>query len=79
MALIACPQCGSQVSPKATACPRCGEPDPSRAERRKTMFNRVFGFILAAGAASYLWFVALPEFTQGFKQGAMQHAPASQR
>lgn len=33
MALLACPECGKQVSPRAPACPGCGEPmGPSASE-----------------------------------------------
>lgn len=33
MALIRCPECGSDVSDQAAACPKCGFPVPSRANR----------------------------------------------
>jgi predicted nucleic acid-binding Zn ribbon protein len=26
MALVACPECGAQISDKATTCPQCGHP-----------------------------------------------------
>ncbi len=29
MALINCPECGTQMSEKASACPKCGEPNPN--------------------------------------------------
>jgi len=80
MALINCPQCSCEVSSRAKACPRCGEPDPSRAERNKAIFNSLFGFLIAVGAGSYLWFVVLPELTQSFGQPAsQQQSPASRR
>ena len=36
MALIQCPECGSQVSDKALSCPRCGYPIPSAEKPRKS-------------------------------------------
>ncbi|GAB3434313.1 hypothetical protein NX773_21425 [Massilia solisilvae] len=77
MALVSCRQCDSEVSPKATACPKCGEPDPSRQGRNKALRVRLFGLAIALAAGSYLWLVALPDATQGFKDGL--HATAPQR
>ena len=36
MALIQCPECGSQISDKALSCPRCGYPIPSAEKPRKS-------------------------------------------
>ncbi len=36
MALIQCPECGSQVSDKALSCPRCGYPMSSAEKPRKS-------------------------------------------
>jgi endogenous inhibitor of DNA gyrase (YacG/DUF329 family) len=38
VALIKCPECGKEVSDKATACPNCGAP-PSRANKRQRRDN----------------------------------------
>jgi DNA-directed RNA polymerase subunit RPC12/RpoP len=37
MALIACPDCGTQVSDQAPACPKCGRPgNPNAAAKSET-------------------------------------------
>src|ERR1700732_1078197 len=39
MALVKCPDCGSQISTEATACPKCGRPctaAPAAPVRKKT-------------------------------------------
>jgi len=33
MALIACPDCGTEVSDKAESCPKCSRPHPALADR----------------------------------------------
>ena len=43
MALIKCPECGKEISDKATACPNCGAPVQAPGclvhfERKKNMF-----------------------------------------
>lgn len=39
MALIACPECGKEISDKATACPHCGAPAASKAEKPRNKYD----------------------------------------
>lgn len=68
MALIACPDCGTEVSDLAPACPRCGRPATARAERPAPMSTaaepvqsisvpRIIAGVLIALGAAVLWFV----------------------
>jgi zinc-ribbon domain len=44
MALIACPQCGHRVSPRAAACPSCGHPiAPPKKHRAQTVAGTIAG------------------------------------
>ena len=40
MALVKCPECGNQVSDRASACPKCGYPfrqqEPAQERKKKT-------------------------------------------
>jgi uncharacterized membrane protein YvbJ len=57
MALISCPECGTQVSQKAHACVKCGHPiasQPTRVATAEDSFltrNRGFGDVLIFGPA----------------------------
>lgn len=39
MALIACAECGKEISDKAAACPHCGAPVASTSPKRGTYYN----------------------------------------
>lgn len=39
MALVKCPECGRQVSDKATACPNCGCPIESNIKKEQSVFH----------------------------------------
>jgi len=71
MALIACPECGNDVSDKAPTCPRCGvpltvespPPAPSRAQRRMGLLVGIClgAVIVLAGAGYTAWAWAAAE------------------
>lgn len=44
MALVACPECGKQVSTEARTCPHCGSPTPLAA--KWAQFRIVTGVVL---------------------------------
>jgi hypothetical protein len=39
------------------------------------VLTRLFGLALVLAAGSYLWFVAIPDFRDGFKHGVQAAAP----
>lgn len=43
MALIACPECGHQVSTLAKACPQCGAPPPGASTREPVITGGLLG------------------------------------
>lgn len=51
MALISCPECGSEVSDKAPACPRCGVPIASAPKEVLIHVDRVRGQIFNIGCS----------------------------
>ncbi|MFA5185730.1 MAG: zinc ribbon domain-containing protein [Patescibacteria group bacterium] len=74
MALIKCPECGNDVSDKATACPRCGNPRsvmPSNPHARTKFFklrnnqNAVF-FGISVAFISMAFFNASALFIKAF-------------
>jgi hypothetical protein len=60
MALIACPECGTQVSDTAAACPSCGRASKKAADSAKSMrimvalIGGVIGLVIMIGALSSL-------------------------
>ena len=56
MALVKCPDCGTEISTEATACPKCGRPHaaaPAAPARRKTsMFTWVILGLIVFGVLS---------------------------
>ncbi|MFO0836451.1 MAG: hypothetical protein U0638_15905 [Phycisphaerales bacterium] len=71
MGLIACPDCGNQVSAAATACPKCGRPTATApgdvvakpvagySPRPPRLAIRPFGFLIGAALLGAGLFVAL--------------------
>ena len=55
MALIKCPECGTEVSDKAAACPRCAYPlqQAQAAQVVEMAFDKVSGQIFNTGCAVY--------------------------
>jgi hypothetical protein len=51
VALIACPECGSEVSDKAPTCPKCGVPIASAANDVLIHFDRASRQLLNIGCA----------------------------
>ena len=54
MALIACPECGNQVSTEATACPACGFPPTERSDAAPASPAAQARAVDAVGAQSVL-------------------------
>jgi hypothetical protein len=46
-ALISCPDCGKQISRKASACPHCGRPAPRGKSPIIVVSRWLFGFLTA--------------------------------
>jgi len=72
MALIACPECGKQVSTQAATCPSCGAPGPGStapaAGRREPLVNAGLLGKIAAVVGAWLvvpWVVRLLAFLAG--------------
>lgn len=57
MALVRCPDCGSQVSSSAPACVKCGRPltDEDRDVTRGGCGSLVFTMIVLAGLGYWIW------------------------
>jgi hypothetical protein len=51
MALISCPECGSEVSDKAPTCPKCGVPIASVPKEVLIHFARVSGQVFNIGVS----------------------------
>ncbi len=49
MAMIPCPECGSEISDKAPTCPKCGVPIASAPKEVLIHFERLKGQILNIG------------------------------
>ena len=60
MALINCPECGSQVSDSAGACPNCGHPmrgnKPSKSKASKLKTGAIVNVV---GGLGYIFVVAV--------------------
>ena len=54
MALIKCPECGREVSEKATACPNCGCPIQDALERQRRHFPIIPVLIVFCLTASFI-------------------------
>ncbi|MGK6307237.1 zinc ribbon domain-containing protein [Variovorax sp. DT-64] len=72
MALIACPECGKQVSTQASACPACGAPvsgsTAPHGGRREPVVNATLLGKIAAVVGAWLvvpWLVRLLAFLAG--------------
>jgi len=69
MAIIACKECGHQVSDKAASCPGCGAPIAPAVKPRGRAKRVVYGFLITSAAvgliAAMLWLIGMS------KQAAM--------
>lgn len=55
--LVACPDCGGEVSPRAVACPKCGAPvsaKPPRTNRAGARWEGAGFLLILAGIVGYL-------------------------
>ena len=60
MALIKCPNCGEQISDKATVCPKCGKTIDSKSQKKTKKEIVNLGIVIA--------------FVAGILVGGMSHA-----
>ena len=68
MALVACTECGKQVSTQASTCPSCGAPVPGGLGRREPVVNAGLLGKVAAVVGAWLvvpWIVRLLAFLAG--------------
>lgn len=58
MALISCPECGTQVSNAATACPKCGHPlkaaTPAQVRTGPFMATLNLGCLIVLGIIGFI-------------------------
>lgn len=55
MALIACPECGNEISSEAKACPQCGKVTASYASKRYRTIFVVAMVLLFVVMAALVW------------------------
>jgi hypothetical protein len=83
MAIIACKECGHQVSDKAASCPNCGAPIAVVVKPRRRAKRFIYGFLITSTAlaliAAMLLLIRMPnrsaETVGGFNHAA-EHFPA---
>jgi hypothetical protein len=82
MAIIACKECGHQVSDKAASCPSCGAPIAAAVKPKGRAKRVVRGFLITSVAigliAAVLWLIGMPKPAgmSGRFNHAAEHAPA---
>jgi TusA-related sulfurtransferase len=82
MAIIACKECGHQVSDKAASCPSCGAPLAAAVKPRGRAKRVVRGFLITSVAvgliAAVLWLIGMskPAGMSGIFNHAAEHSPA---
>jgi hypothetical protein len=76
MAIIACKECGHQVSDKAASCPGCGAPIAPAVKPRGRAKRVVYGFLITSAAvgliAAMLWLIGMSK--QAAMSGRLNHA-----
>lgn len=60
MALIKCPECGSEVSKEATVCPKCGHP-MKKPKKKHGCLGAILGVIIFFGIIGAVFFGAMGE------------------
>src|ERR1700679_1985699 len=77
MAIIACKECGHQVSDKAASCPNCGAPIAVVVKPRGRAKRVIYGFLITSAAvgliAAMLLLIRMPNRSAG-TIGAFNHA-----
>ena len=83
MAIIACKECGHQVSDKAASCPNCGAPIAVVVKPRRRAKRVIYGFLITSAAlaliAAMLLLIRMPSRSAGMVEGfnhAAEHFPA---
>ena len=82
MAIIACKECGHQVSDKAASCPGCGAPIAAAVKPKGRAKRVVNGFLITSAAvgviAAVLWLIGMskPAGMSGIFNHAVEHSPA---
>jgi hypothetical protein len=83
MAIIACKECGHQVSDKAASCPNCGAPIAVVVKPRGRAKRVIYGFLITSAAlaliAAMLLLIRMPNRAAGTVAGfnhAAEHFPA---
>ena len=83
MAIIACKECGHQVSDKAASCPSCGAPIAVVVKPRRRVKRVIYGFLITSAAfaliAAMLLLIRMPNRSAGTVAGlnhAAEHFPA---
>ena len=82
MAIIACKECGHQVSDKAASCPGCGAPIAAAVKPKGRAKRVVNGFLITSAAvgviAAVLWLIGMskPAGMSGIFNHAAEHSPA---
>ena len=83
MAIIACKECGHQVSDKAASCPSCGAPVAAAVKPKGRAKRAVRGFLIASAAigliAAVLWVIGVTKLAgvSGRFNHAAEHSPAA--
>ena len=75
MALISCPECGSEVSDKAPTCPKCGVPLASAPKEVLIHFDRVGGQLFNIGVSV----ASGGQVVASGKQGETLRVPCTER
>ena len=70
MSIVACNECGGQVSTDANACPHCGSPTHYVAKVESTWLGDTFGWLLLGGAFLLGWYVLPLVFDSPPKQAS---------
>jgi hypothetical protein len=82
MAIIACKECGHQVSDKAASCPGCGAPIAVAVKPKGRAKRVVHGFLITSAAigviAAVVWLIGMskPAGMSGIFSHAVEHSPA---
>jgi hypothetical protein len=73
MAIIACKECGHQVSDKAASCPSCGAPIAVVVKPRRRAKRVIYGFLITSAAlaliAAMLLLIRMPSRSAGTIEG----------